>query len=237
MYRNNKILITICARGGSKGVPGKNLSVLQGKPLLAHTITQAQAFRFADRIVVSTEDQNIKACAEQYGVAVPFLRPKALATDSSGRVPAVIHAVKKAEKLWSENYDIVIDLGNVSPLRTARDIEETVKKLISLPNTDIVYSVNESHRNPYFNLVELNSQQYSQLVKKSSKPILRRQDAPITYDMNDAVYAIWKKALYKYKTFRLKRTRVYVMPKDRSIDIDTPFDLELARYLLEKRKT
>ena len=113
MYRNKRIIVTICARGGSKGLAGKNIKKLVGKPLLEYTIRSARKCPLVDRIVLSTDSTKIKKIGERLGLEVPFLRSKSLATDQSGRVDAVIDAVKRAEKHWKEKYDIVVDIGNI----------------------------------------------------------------------------------------------------------------------------
>jgi len=232
MYQNKKILATICARGGSKGLPGKNIKKLAGQELLAYSIKSARESKLIDEIVLSTDDLKIKKVAEKYGLKVPFLRPTKLATDQSGRVEAIVHAVKKIESIKNEDYEVIVDLGNVSPLRTAQDIDACIKKLVDTPQTNIVVSVCEAGRNPYFNMLEVNTSNYANLIKKSN--FKRRQDAPIIYDMNDAVFAIWKKALLKYQSFVIPRRRVYVMPRERSIDIDNEFDFKIAEFLIRQ---
>src|SRR3990167_1510986 len=119
MYKDYSIMVVICARGGSKGVPGKNTRLLNGKPLITYTIEQAKKFSWADRIVVSTDDKEIKEVAEQYGVKVPFLRPRELATDTISVIPVIIHAVRKAEDYWKEHYDIVVNLSPRSEEHTS----------------------------------------------------------------------------------------------------------------------
>jgi CMP-N-acetylneuraminic acid synthetase len=233
MYLGHKIIATICARGGSKGVPGKNIKILSGKPLLVYSIDSARKCPLIDRIIVSTDDHKIKTVAVEAGLEVPFLRPKHLATDKSGRVPAVIHAVKKAELHWSEEYDIIVDLGNVAPLRTAADIGACIRQLVDNPQTNIVVSVSESHRNPYLNMLEVRPDGYARVVKSAHPPFQCRQDAPAVYDMNDAVFAVWKNKLFQRKSFILPRRAVYVMPAERSIDIDKPIDFAIAKFLIE----
>lgn len=232
MYQGYKIVATICARGGSKGVPGKNIKMLAGKPLLVHSIDCARQCQLIDRIIVSTDDLQIQSVAVKAGLEVPFLRPKYLATDHSGRVPAVIHALQQAEKYWSEQYDIVVDLGNVAPLRIPDDITSSIKQLVNSPAANIVVSVTEPHRNPYFNMLEIGKDGFAYLVKKTRSPLKRRQDAPAVYDMNDAVFVIWKKKLLKYQSFVIPKRQVYVMPAERSIDIDQPLDFKIAELLL-----
>lgn len=236
MYRNHTVIAVICARGGSKGFPGKNTRLLNGKPLVVHTIEQAKKFSYADRIVVSTDDTEIKSIVEKCGVGVPLLRPKELATDEVSVIPAIIHAVKTAENYWKEKYDIVVNLGPTCPLRTEEDIKLTIKMLVNTPNTEAVFSVSKSHDNPYFNMVEIDGRGYINISKRNKKSIARRQDAPEVYAMNGSIYSIWKQVLFAERSFFTDKTRVYVMPRERSIDIDNSIDFELAEFLMKKRK-
>lgn len=236
MYKGKSVALTICARGGSKGVPGKNIRNLLGKPLITYTINQAKLLRWVDRIILSTDDLKIKKVAEYCGIEVPFLRPKKLATDKAAKVPAIIHAVETAEKQWSENYDIVLDLDPTSPLRILDDIEGLIRTLTEKPDIKSVFSVCEAYKNPYFNMVEEDENGYVQLSKKPARPILRRQDAPKVYGMNASIYAMWKKALLVERTFFTNRTKVYVMPRERSVDIDSQTDFDFVEFLMKKGK-
>lgn len=239
MYQDKKILVVICARGGSKGIPGKNIKPLAGKPLIAHSIAAAQEFGLADRVIVSTDDQQIKAVAEEYGAEVPFLRPAELANDTIGRIAAVIHAVQAAEAHYQEKYDVVMDLGNMAPLRNQEDMMGTLQMLVDTPDTDVVYSVTPAGRNPYYNMVEIDQAGYSKMSKTLPISASSRQTAPKVYDMNDSIYAIWCDALIKHKDMVVPiqlvptlRHRAYVMPEERSIDIDRLIDFQLAELLM-----
>ncbi|MBI5357166.1 acylneuraminate cytidylyltransferase family protein [Candidatus Collierbacteria bacterium] len=236
MYKSYSIIVVICARGGSKGVPGKNIRLLNGKPLITYTIEQAKKFDWADRIVVSTDDGEIKSVAEKCGVNPPFLRPKELATDEISVIPAVIHAVRKAENYWKEQYDIVVNLSPTGPLRIVKDIEAAVKTLVNIPNTESVFSVSESNNNPYFNMYEVDSRGYATLSKRTTKLVTRRQDAPKVYLQNGSIYAMWKREIFGEKDLFERKTRVYVMPEERSVDIDTNLDFEFAEFLMRRVK-
>lgn len=236
MYKDYSVVVTICARGGSKGIPRKNIKLLNGRSLIAYTIDQAKKFSWADRIVVSTDDEEIKRVAEACGVNVPFLRPKELATDTISVIPAVIHVVQTAENYWKEKYDIVINLSPTCPLRTVKDIESAARTLVDIPDTESVFSVSESHNNPYFNMYEMNNKDYVILSKLRKEPIIRRQKAPRVYAQNGSIYAIWKKTLFEKKDFDTNKTRIYVMPQERSIDIDTSLDFELVEFLIKRIK-
>lgn len=236
MYKNYSILVTVCARGGSRGIPKKSIKIFCGKPLISHTIEQARKISWINKIVVSTDDEEIKSIAEKCGIEVPFLRPKELATDEISVIPAIIHAVKMAESYWKEKYDIVVNLGPTCPLRTAEDIRLTIKMLVDTPNTEAVFSVSKSHDNPYFNMVEIDGRGYINISKRNKKSIARRQDAPEVYAMNGSVYSIWKQVLLAGKSFFTDKTRVYIMPRERSIDIDSSLDFELAEFFMKKQR-
>lgn len=234
MYKGNSILTVICARGGSRGIPRKNVKLLNGRPLIGYTIEQAKKFSFADRIVVSTDDKEIKRIAENYGVEVPFLRPARLATDRMSVVPVVIHATREAEKYWKEKYQIVVSLSPTGPLREVDDIRRAVKILVDTKNTNAVFSVTETNSNPYFNIYEINDEGYAVLSKKTGKAILRRQEAPRAFLQNGSIYVVWKKILIEESDPFEKRTRIYTMPKERSVDIDTSLDFEIAEFFMRR---
>ncbi len=235
MYQNKKVLVTICARGGSKGIPGKNIRKLAGKPLLAHSIETAKQFGCADRIVVSTDDEKIRAVAIEYGVDVPFLRKATLADDKTSREEVIAAATEQAEAHWKERYDIIIDLGNVTPLRLPEDVTAVVKTLVETPDTKVVFSVTPAARNPYYNMVEVDEHGYAHLSKDLGSYISRRQDTPKVYDMNDGIYAMWRDTYLTERTVRTDKVRIYVMPPERSIDIDREIDFKIAELFIAER--
>ena len=235
MHKDLKILVVVCARGGSKGIPKKNIRLLAGKPVLAYSIEAGLQFDWADKVLVSTDDLAIKAVAEKYGAAVPFLRPKSLANDKVGRIAAVIHALKKSESYYQETYDIVMDLGNMAPLRNQEDMHAAVNLLVNHPETDVVFSVSPSQRNPYYNLGEINSSGFFQVSKKVKPTPSCRQDAPDSFDVNDSIYAIRRDSLLKHKKMTVPiqlvsslKKRVLIMPQERSVDIDHLIDFQLV---------
>lgn len=232
MYKNNKVLCVIPARSGSKGLPGKNIKKLLGKPLIAYTIEHAKESKYIDRIIVSTDDLTIAAIAKRYGAEIPFLRPKALARDSAGTVDVLLHAMDLMEKKESFTFDILVLLHATTPLRTPDDIDNCIDLLVD-KNADSVFSVTESHRNPYFNMIEIDKDKKVSLVKKGA--FLTRQSCPQVFDMNSSIYVWRKEALKKKRGIFLKKSRIYVMPKERSIDIDDYFDFEIAKILMQKQ--
>lgn len=234
---SHKVLCTICCRGGSKGVKNKNIRFILGKPLIAYTIEQAKESKIFDHIILSTDSQEIADVGKQYGAEVFFLRDPQLATDKSGKLNVIQDALLKSEEHYKKQFDFICDLDVTSPLRNVQDIVQAYEQLIQDKN-EILITASPSRKNPYFNLIEKfskNGKEYIELAKKSNAPILCRQDAPKCYDMNASIY-IWKRdALLSSKGLFGEKTSLYVMPEDRSIDIDTELDFELVHLLLEKK--
>jgi CMP-N-acetylneuraminic acid synthetase len=231
MYKGQSILCVIPARGGSKGLPGKNLRELGGKPLIAHSIEQALASRYVDRVVVSTDDAAIAAAAAAAGAEVPFVRPAALATDDSGSVDVLLHALDWLAQRERYAPDALLLLQPTSPLRAVGDIERCTELLVD-GGWDNVISVAAAHANPYFSLVERVDGKIRP-VKQS--PALTRQSAPAVYELNGAVY-LWRTAALRHaRGLFLERTEVYVMPRERSVDIDDLLDFKIAELLLGER--
>jgi CMP-N,N'-diacetyllegionaminic acid synthase len=226
------ILCTVCARGGSKGVPGKNIKLLNGKPLIAYTIEVAQKWGKADKIIVSTDSEKIADIAKNYDVEVPFLRPVELAGDSSGKIGAIKHAITFLEGK-GEYYDIIVDLDVTAPLRTIDDLDNALKLFLD-NDVNNVYSVCEARRNPYFNMVELSENGRVKLCKNIDKTILSRQTAPKIYDMNASIYVYKRDFIMNTDICHSDNTIAYVMPPERSIDIDNQLDFEFIEFLLEK---
>lgn len=228
MTYGKRVLCVIPARGGSKGVPGKNTRPLRGKPLIAYTIEQALASRNVDRVVVSTDSPAIADAALAAGAEVPFMRPVELATDAAGSIDVVLHAM---EWVWEEEgrpYDVVVLLHATTPLRSVKDIDAVIGLLDG--SADNVISVTEAHRNPYFNMVETAPDGSVHLVKAGA--FLTRQSAPAVFDMNSSIYAWWWDALVRSRSVFPGRTLAYVMPRERSVDIDDETDFILAEALL-----
>ena len=228
-----KAVAIICARGGSKGVPKKNIRPLCGKPLIVHTIDVAKKSQSINRVVVSTEDPEIAEIAKANGAEVPFLRPKELALDTTPKLLVIKHVVDYLESQEGYQPDIVVDLDPTSPLRTETDIEACIK-MVRVEGADNVFSVTKAHRNPYFNMVEIVDGRV-RLVKPLPQPIVRRQDAPEVYDMNASIYAWKREALMDNDSLFLKRTKIYEMP-EWAIDIDSETDFEFVEFLLKNRK-
>lgn len=229
-----EILCTICARGGSKGIPGKNIKNLNGKPLIGYTIETAKKWNEFSEIVVSTDSDKIAKVAEEYGALVPFKRPKELANDQVSRIAAVKHACSFMENKLDKKYDFVIDLSVTSPFRKREDIEGAFDLLKNNPETNNVYTVCKTDKNPYFNMVEINESGYAELVKNSNEKITSRQGAPEVYEMNDSINIFRRNYLLNKTSNQSNRTKAYIMPRERSIDIDHPLDLKFAEFLMKE---
>jgi CMP-N,N'-diacetyllegionaminic acid synthase len=227
-------LCTICARGGSKGVPGKNIRLLLGKPLIAHSVERAIECGLFDSIAVSSDSDEILEAASSAGATLLIKRPDDLATDQAAKLPVIRHCLLAAEMELNRQFDVVIDLDATSPLRSAKDIVDAYHLLIETDAQNVITAM-PARRSPYFNLVELNDAGYAQLSKPLSDPVLRRQASPKCYDMNASIYVWHREALLSGDSVFQDRTRLFVMPEERSIDIDTDLDFQFVEFMLGQR--
>ena len=226
-----KILYLIPARGGSKGLPGKNIKLLSKKPLLYYSIDFARHFTGDENIFVSTDDDTIINTVNNYNLTIPFKRPDALATDTAGSWEVICHAIESFEKNGLV-YDCVVLLQPTTPFRKKEDLIEALK--IFSNDLDMVVSVKESDANPYYNLFEENSQCYLEKCNKNSNAI-RRQDVPPVYQYNGSLYVINVKSIKKYSSFtEFKLIKKIKMDSIYSIDIDSLMDFEFCEFLLSK---
>lgn len=227
-----KILCTICMRENSKGIKNKNFKSLNGKPLLYYTISKAFKSKLFNEIVVSSDSKKILLLSKKNGIKNLIKRPKNLANDKSGKVPAIKHALLTTQKRLKKKFDYVVDLDVTCPIRSISDIKKSFNKFIKSKSDNLV-SVNVSRKNPYFNIIEKKKSRI-ELVKKISSKVLRRQDAPKTYDLNASIY-IWKSSsLVKKPSIFQKKTEIYVMPQSKSFDIDDKIDLKITKLFLKK---
>ena len=220
-----RTIATICARGGSKGLPGKNILAFAGKPLVVHTIEQALQCGAIDGVYVSTDDDAIAAVAQAAGAIVPYKRPGDLATDEAGKLPVIEHMVRHLEQ-GGDIIGRVVDLQPTSPLREAGDIEAALEI-----DAHLVVSVTPAADNPYFNLVEQGADGLVRLSKGDGTG--RRQDAPPVFALNGSIY-VWKRtALAHAARHGLWSVRIapYPMPRWKSVDIDDLEDFEYAQWL------
>jgi CMP-N,N'-diacetyllegionaminic acid synthase len=223
-------IATICARGGSKGLPRKNILPFAGKPLIAHTISSALACPLIDAVFVSTDDENIANVARSYGAQVPVMRPPELATDSAAKIPVIEHLVKHLESI-GHHIERVVDLQPTSPLRTQADL---VAAINLSTNCDLVVSVTEPSHNPYFSLAELQPDGTLSLSKTAN--FVTMQAAPAVFGLNGSIYVWRRTALASAALHGFWSTRMipYVMTRSRSVDIDGAEDFELAEWYFAK---
>lgn len=227
------ILITICARGGSKGIPGKNIKPVGGRPLLAYTIDVAK--RIAERhgadIVLSTDSEEIRCVGRECGLSTDYERPATLADDTCSKCDAIKDAMLYAEKSYRKRYDCVVDLDVTSPIRTTDDVEESIALLESHPGALTVFSVNPCARNPYFNMVEEKGDGYYGVVLGGR--YTTRQSAPKVYDMNASIYVYRREALDRENPRAVTdRSLAYVMDHI-CFDLDEPSDYDYLAFLLD----
>lgn len=232
------ILITICARGGSKGIPGKNIKPINGMPLIGYSIKVAQKFaqKYGADIALSTDSDEIKEAARPFGLALEYTRPAEFATDTAGKLDVITHIREYYSAKTGKKYDLLLDLDVTSPLRTLEDLEEAMKLILEDKNCLSLFSVSPPRRNPYFNMVEATADGYYRVVKKMEGVVLTRQSAPKVYDMNASFY--FYTAAFFEKGFRsaiTDRSLVYVVPHI-CFDLDETEDYEYMEYMIEKGK-
>ena len=221
------ILVVIPARGGSKGIPHKNIKPLNGKPLIHYTIDVARQIVADKDICVSTDDAEIIQCVEEYGLKVPFVRPAELATDTAGTYEVLLHALNFYEE-QGKSYDVVLLLQNTSPFRTANQVKDALQLYRS--DIDMVVSVKECSANPYYCVFEENVDGFLHICKGNGN-ITRRQDAPKVYEYNGAVYVINPLSLKTWPLNKFTRRVKYVMDEASSLDLDTMTDWKLAELM------
>jgi len=229
----SKVLCTICARGGSKGVKNKNIKEINGKPLIAYTIEQAKESGLFEHIVLSTDSEAIANIVKEYGAEVFFKRSAKMASDTAGKLDVIRDAFVRSEEHYNTTFDYLIDLDATAPLRNVEDVRNSFKQFIANNNDNLITAM-PSRRSPYFNLIEQNREGKVYLSKTLDSVIVRRQDAPKSYDMNASIY-IWKRdVILNEKSIFLEKTGLYVMPEERSIDIDTPLDYKFVEFLMKE---
>ncbi len=230
-----KVLFVITARGGSKGVPRKNIKMLGGKPLIAYKIIAAKKCRCEKRIIVSTDDEEIAEISRKYGAEVPFMRPTELATDTASSVDVVLHAMNWVSEDSKEKYDFICMLEPSSPFASYNDLEMSLQ-LIDQTNADTLLGMKEVDVNTIFVHPLDNDGKLSEFyfAIKDMKSI-RRQDQKKEYTMNGCMYVAKWDYFVKNKLFHSVNSIPYIMPEERSIEIDTPLDYEIAKYLIERK--
>ena len=227
------ILCTICMRGGSKGLKNKAIKKINKKPLFYYTLNTAKKTKLFDKIVISTDSNKIIQECEKYKQNIFFKRPASIAKDYTPKIEVIRDLLKRSENYYNKKFSTIIDLDITSPLRNISDVINAYKLFIR-SKSDNLFSVTNSKKNPYFNVVEYKENRIK-LIKKN-KVIIARQKAPKVYDMNASIY-IWKRNILLNKnSLFLKNTSIYKMPEERSIDIDSLFDFKIVKFLIESNE-
>lgn len=227
MIDGNSVLAIIPARGGSKGIPKKNIRNLAGKPLIAWTIEEAKKSKYIDRLILSSDDPEIIETALQYGCEVPFVRPKELSMDDTPGVAPVLHAIKNIP-----DFDYIVLLQPTSPLRSVKDIDGCLEFCVQ-QNAESCVSVMESEVTPYW-MFTLGDDYLLTPFMKDKKQVTRRQDAPKLYQLNGAIYVNRRDLLIKKQSLISENTIAFIMPPERSIDIDIELDFQICEAILNR---
>ena len=230
-----KAVAFIFARGGSKGLPGKNIKIFAGKPLIAWSIEQAKSVSSISRIIVSTDSEEIAAQALKYGAEVPFMRPEELCRDSSPEWLAWQHALKYLLDIDGFLPDIMISIPTTAPLRLPIDIENCLNEF-KKGEADVVITVSDSRRSPYFNMVRKNLDKTVSLVMNVDEGITRRQDAPVVFDIETVAYVARPEFVLNHQSIFEGRVFSVNVPPERAIDIDTLFDFQMAEFFMKQRE-
>lgn len=230
MIKGKTVLAIIPARGGSKGVPRKNIRFVAGKPLIVWTIEESGKSEYIDRTILSSDDEEIIAIARQWNCDVPFVRPAELARDHVTGIEPVLHAIETIP----EKHDYVVLLQPTSPLRLVEDIDGCIEKCVS-QNAPVCVTVTTPDKSPYW-MYFLDNQGKLNPVIKQEDIVLLRQQLKSVYLLNGAVYVAKTDWFMKNKKFVSDETVAYLMPKTRSMDIDTEWDLKICEILLSERE-
>jgi N-acylneuraminate cytidylyltransferase len=227
-----KTLAFVFARGGSKGIPRKNLQDLGGRPLIGHAITCALATPGVERVIVSTDDTEIADVARAFGADVPFLRPAELATDRAPEILAWQHALGEAEARYGA-FDVMLSVPTTAPLREPSDLRRVLEAFVP-GETDFVITVTPARRSPFFNMVTVDDAGFARLAAEGAA-IATRQEAPKVYDMTTVAYAAAPEFVRSGQGLFTGRVRAVEVPAERALDLDEPLDLEIARFLWSRR--
>lgn len=230
-----KTVALICARGGSKGLPGKNLKPFRGRPLLAWSVEQALAVVRIHRVIVSTDDEAIAAAGRAAGADVPFLRPPELARDESPEWLVWRHALDYLRTRESFEPDALVVVPPTAPLRESADIDRCLDEFTAT-GADVVITVTDAHRSPYFNMIRIGADGTAGLVMPPASAVTRRQDAPVVYDMTTVAYVARPEFVMSRQGLFEGTVRSVHVPIERALDIDTALDLRIAECLAAARQ-
>jgi len=233
---NPEILITICARGGSKGIPGKNIRPINGMPLIAYSINHAKQFASVHTatIALSTDSDEILNAAGSLGLETGYKRPAELSLDATGKIETIDHILKYEQQRTGKHFDFILDLDVTSPFRNLTDLEKAYAIITNDKNCLNLFSVSKAHRNPYFNMVEKKDDGYYDLIKRGE--FKTRQSAPPVYDLNASFYFYRSEFFDRgFKTVITEKAQIYLVPH-MCFDLDHPVDFEFMEFLLKNNK-
>lgn len=228
-----KYIALICARGGSKGLPGKNIKLLNGIPLIGWSINIAKQIKRVSRVIISTDSQDIASIAKEYGAEIPFIRPKELALDTTPEWLVWRHAINYLENQKSNEIDNLIVLPATSPLRSVEDVNNCIDEF-EKGEADSIITVSDADRSPYYNMVINDNNGFSSVVINNND-IIRRQDSPKVYDMTTVAYIVNFMFVKNSNNIFDGKVRSVMIPKERAIDIDSMLDFKIAEYLISTK--
>lgn len=232
-----KTLCVISARGGSRGLPGKNIRPLLEKPMIVWSIEQALATPGIDRVVVSTDSEEIAAVARIAGAETPFVRPDYLSTSEAGKFDVFKHALVSCEEYYNEKYEFYLDLDCTSPLRDIKDISACISRFreVRKHGVDGVFTVCDARKNPYFNLLETDKSGALKICKNLPSTIVRRQDAPPVYEHVASIYVFSPEYIHSASYLLDGHTEGYDIGSEKSLDVDSDLDFLLVEYLMKRK--
>ncbi len=230
------ILGAVFARGGSKGIPDKNIKLLAGKPLIGYAVEMGLSIPSIDAMIVSTDDAKIAETARQFGARVPFMRPAELAADTVSELLSWQHAIRTYEQLSGKHVDVLVSIPTTAPLREKEDVQAVIDLLLNT-DADVVMTACSAHCNPYRNMVTLDKDATARRVMDSAKDLATRQSAPVVYDVTTVAYACRAEFILKNTALFAGKVKAALVPVERALDIDTPFDWEIAEFLMGRKGT
>ena len=234
MSDSGGIVAVIPARGGSKGVPRKNIRPLGGKTLIAHAIHTALASKLIDRVVVSTDDDEIASVARQFGAEVPFMRPKELARDDSPEWLTWQHAIRTLNEMdGTSRMKVFVCVSPTAPLRSVEDVDKCIQTFLE-SDADLVLAVKPSEQSPYYNMMNLSEDGYARLIVPPEQPVDRRQDAPQAYLITPVAYVLSPGFILRARSMLEGKVKAVVIPPERAVDIDTELDFKFAELLMSE---
>jgi len=227
-----KPICFIAAREGSKGIPNKNIKIINGRPLISYAIESAINSKLFSHVIVSTDSKKIQNISRKWGADVPFLRPKRLAGDSVGIIPVILHGIKTIKSL-GYNFDIIVTRDCTVPFITSNEMKHSIN-VLKKKKCDGVFAVYKQHLNPYFNMLEANKKGFLKISKKTKKIIKSRQASPIVYQLN-GLFVFNVKSLVKYKKLLMPKILPYEISQKSGFMIDTLFEFEIAKFLFKQK--